>query len=100
MENEKPLVPMFRVRTTPRRSAAANVENLAAARRIETQCKMQSENYEVQTEDLHAILHFVIFTLHFVLHPRCLRLCRAKAANGDVKVDRRSGRRASERQCR
>ena len=37
---------------------------------------MQSENYEVPNEDLHAILHFVVFTLHFAWHPLWSRYCR------------------------
>ena len=52
-------------------------ENLCVASRIETQCKMQSEKYEVQIEDLHGILHFVFFTLHcptLIVAPPCQEL--------------------------
>ena len=38
---------------------------------------MQSEKYEVQNEELHGILHFVFFTLHFaLLHPLVAALPR------------------------
>ena len=48
-------------------------QNLCVARRIEVQCKMQSEKYEVQNEDLHGILHFCILHRFNFGRP-----CRAK----------------------